>query len=309
LDDNAVYFAGRLVKMINDSSTRLVSLIGRSIGASRSPAIHENEAAALQFPLAYKIVDFDTLGWSNDDLGRAIDFLVQLGFCGSNITFPFKQSAAGLCTSLGLEAKMLGAVNTLRLSSNGIHGENTDWIGFAWTIEREFGSIVGESVAQIGAGGAGSATALALARSGVAEIALYDPELSRAEELCTRLAPHFETTRFIVCRDAESAIMGRNGIVNATPVGMAKIPGTPFEPSLMKSEQWLADIIYFPLETQLLKRARDNGQRCANGVSMVIGQAATAFDIFTGVAPDRERMFKRLQSDIEREASLKEIAA
>jgi shikimate dehydrogenase len=309
LDEIAIYFAGRLVKMINDSSTRLVSLIGRSIGASRSPAIHENEAAALGLPLAYRIIDFDRLGWNNDEMSRALELLRQLGFCGTNITFPFKQSAARLCTSLGSEAAMLGAVNTLHLSANGVHGENTDWLGFAWMIEREFGSIKGESVAQIGAGGAGSATALALARSGVAEVALFDPEAERAEELCARLAPHFANTRFMVCSDAESAVVGRNGIVNTTPVGMAKIPGTPFDPSLMKPDQWLADIIYFPLETRLLRHARDNGQRCANGVSMVIGQAAAAFDIFTGVVPDRERMFKRLQSDIEHEASSKEIAA
>ncbi|MEY4268920.1 MAG: hypothetical protein RLZZ58_136 [Pseudomonadota bacterium] len=288
---------------------QMVSLIGRSIGASRSPAIHEAEAEALGMKLVYRLLDFDALGWSDSDLPRAIEILRALGFSGSNVTFPFKQQAVGLCTTLGREAEMLGAVNTLRFSADGIHGENTDWLGFAWMIEREFGSIDGATVAQVGAGGAGSATALALARGGVAEIAICDPGPGRAETLCARLAQHFSRTRFVACPDAASAIDGRDGIVNATPVGMASIPGTPFEPGLMASRQWLADIIYFPLETPLLRHARENGQRVANGVSMVAGQAAAAFTIFTGTMPDRERMLGRLQSDIEGEATDKVLAA
>jgi shikimate dehydrogenase len=288
---------------------QFVSLIGRSIGASRSPAIHEQEAAALGIPLCYKLVDFDQLGWSDRELARAVEFLRHLGFAGSNVTFPFKQQAVDLCHTLGAEASMLGAVNTLRFSTDGIHGENTDWLGFSWMIEREFGSVDRARVAQIGAGGAGSATALALARLGVAEIALHDPEPGRAEALCLRLATHFTDTHFIACPDAGTAIGGRDGVVNATPVGMASIPGTPFDPALMSASQWLADIIYFPLETDLLRCARETGQHVSNGVSMVAGQAAAAFHFFTGIAPDRERMLTQLDADIAGETSRKDLAA
>jgi shikimate dehydrogenase len=198
----------------------LVALIGRSIASSRSPSIHQNEAIALDLPLTYRIVDFEALGWPDEDLPRVIELLRHLGFAGSNVTFPFKQQALGLCSSLGHEAEMLGAVNTLRFTGSGIHGENTDWLGFAWMIEREFGSIEGASVAQIGAGGAGSATALALARCGVAEVALFDPEPGKAQTLAERLTPHFPATRFVACDEAAMAITGCDGIVNATPVGM-----------------------------------------------------------------------------------------
>ena len=232
----------------------------------------------------------------------------HLGFAGGNVTFPFKQKVLALCDTLGPEAEMMGAVNTLVFTEGKVHGENTDWLGFSWLLSREIGEIAGTSVAQIGAGGAGAATALALASHRVAEIALYDPEAGRAEELAARLAPHFPNVRFTCEETADLAISGRDGVVNATPVGMASIPGTAFDPRLMSAEQWLADIIYFPLETELLRCARNNGQCVANGVSMVVGQAAEAFHMFTGHAPDREQMLDRLLADIKSERLLKGLS-
>jgi shikimate dehydrogenase len=290
-------------------SATLAGLIGRSITASRSPTIHQDEAQTLGLSLSYRLVDFNVLDWPDEDLPRAIALLRHLGFAGCNVTFPFKQQVVEHCTTLSREAEMLGAVNTLIFNESGIHGENTDWLGFSWMIEREIGSIGGASVAQIGAGGAGSATALALASSGAAEIALFDPEPAKAELLRERLSPHFRNTRFTFCKTAEFAIKGRDGVVNASPIGMAGFPGMPFAPSLMSPEQWVADIIYFPLQTQLLQYARDNGHRTANGVSMVVGQAAEAFRLLTGIKPDRERMLTRLEASIRSEQSAPQLAA
>ena len=290
-------------------SPTLTGLIGRSIGASRSPAIHEGAASALGASLAYRLVDFQALGWADDELPRAIAMLRQLGFAGCNVTYPFKQQALACCDTLGREAELMGAVNTLVFAEGKVHGENTDWRGFSWLVSREIGDIAGASVAQVGAGGAGAATTLALARSKVAEIALYDPEIERAETLATRLSPHFPEVRFICPPDAETAIKGRDGIVNATPVGMAAVPGTPFAPELMSPGQWLADIIYFPLETELLRHARLNGQRVTNGISMVVGQAAEAFHLFTGQVPDRDQMLERLLNEISDEKRAPGLAA
>jgi shikimate dehydrogenase len=295
--------------MQTNKSLHLVGLIGRSIGASRSPMIHEGAASALALPLSYRLVDFEALGWADDELPRAIAMLRQLGFSGCNVTYPFKQQALAFCDSLGREAELMGAVNTLVFTGGKVHGENTDWLGFSWLLNREIGDVAGASIAQIGTGGAGAATALALAQSGVAEIALHDPELGRADALAARLAPHFPAVRFICAADAAMAITGRDGIVNATPVGMAAVPGMPFAPVLMSQAQWLADIIYFPLETELLRRARDNGQRVANGVSMVVGQAAEAFQMFTGHTPDRHQMLDRLMNEISKDQNAPGLAA
>ena len=81
-----------------------------------------------------------------------------------------------------------------------------------------------------------------------------------------------------------------DGIVNATPVGMAKLPGMPLEPALLRAECWVADIVYFPLETQLLAAARRRGCRTLSGEEMAVHQAARAFELFAGVVPDVGRM-------------------
>jgi shikimate dehydrogenase len=273
-------------------------LVGRSILASRSPWLHEEEGRAQGIALAYTLFDFDALGHPDSWLAVQLGELADAGYLGVNVTFPFKQSALLLCDHLSEAARILGAVNALKFDSGCIYGENTDWIGFTWLIERDIGDIVGQSVAQIGAGGAGSATAYAMARLGVREIALHDPETSRSEALVQRLSPHFPACRFVIARDAAEAIRGRDGVVNATPVGMASVPGLPFDPALLAQGQWLADIIYFPLETALLRAARQSGHKVANGVSMVVGQAAEGFRLFTGLAPDRERMLSRLNQEI-----------
>lgn len=286
----------------NASTSHAVALIGRGIGQSRSPAIHESAARDLGLPLTYRLVDFARLGWDDGDLERVVHLLGGMDYAGSNVTYPFKQQVMPLCDTLSAEAQALGAVNTLVFEQGKVRGENTDWIGFSWMIERAFGCIKGASVAQIGTGGAGSATALALARLGAAEVALFDPAPGRAQALAERLGSALPTCRFTVAESAAAAIEGRDGVVNATPIGMASVPGLPFKPALMTAEQWLGDIIYFPLETPLLAAARAQGQRVANGVAMVVGQAAQAFAHFTGVMPDRDAMLARLLADIAVEA-------
>ncbi|NKJ01235.1 shikimate dehydrogenase [Novosphingobium sp. SG707] len=279
-------------------SSHAVGLIGRGIGASRSPAIHEAEARALGLPLTYRLFDFDVMGWEDEDLGRAVRLMRDVGYSGGNVTFPFKQQVIAHCDELSDEARVLGAVNTLVFRDGRVRGENTDWIGFSWLVERAFGSIAGARVAQIGTGGAGSATALALAQLGAGEVVLFDPEAARAARLADSLSQAVPACRFTLAQDVGAAIAPCAGVVNATPVGMAKLPGVPFDPALMRADQWLTDIIYFPLETELLAAARAQGQRVANGVSMVVGQAAEAIRHITGIAPDRERMLARLLADI-----------
>jgi shikimate dehydrogenase len=274
--------------------THVLGLIGRAIQQSRSPAIHEAEAHELGLPLAYRLVDFDMLGVADARLDEVVRLFAGMGFSGCNVTYPFKQLVMSSCTSFGDAAAVLGAVNTLVFADGEIRGENTDWQGFSWLVEREFGVVVGQRIAQIGAGGAGSATAYALARLGVSEVLLFDPVPGRAAELAARLSPAFAKCTFIPCESAEQAISKADGVVNATPVGMPKLPGTPFSPALMQAGQWLADVIYVPWETEVLAAARRQGQKTANGASMVVGQAAEAFRLITGAQPDSTRMLSKL---------------
>jgi shikimate dehydrogenase len=140
----------------------------------------------------------------------------------------------------------------------------------------------------LGAGGAGAAVAHALLDCGVGTLLVADKDSVRATTLARRLVARFGDGR--AAPADEGSIPAADGIVNATPVGMAKLPGTPIDPAVLQPTQWVADIIYFPLETELLAAARERGCRTLSGEGMAIYQAARAFELFTGVAPDIGRM-------------------
>lgn len=293
---------------MGNSSNFRSGLIGRGITASRSPRIHQAEAAAHGTAMVYELLDSTELGRADSELGAWVRHLADAGYCGCNVTFPFKQAVIEHCDNLSEAAAALGAVNTLVFENGSVRGENTDWVGFTWLIEREFGNIAATRIAQVGAGGAGSATAFALARLGAGEVALFDPDFDRANSLADRLATRFPNCRFVACASVNEAISGSSGVVNATPVGMISVPGLPFDPALLQPGQWLADIIYFPLETRLLAAAARTGHKVANGISMVVGQAAEAFRLMTGLEPDRERMLARLQAEIASERRMGDAA-
>jgi shikimate dehydrogenase len=141
----------------------------------------------------------------------------------------------------------------------------------------------------LGAGGAGAAVAHALLQSGVETLLLTDVQSDRAEALAARLRSGGARAVEVVT-DLAAAAAGADGIVNATPVGMAKMPGTPVAADLLRPECWVADIVYLPLETELLKEARKRGCRTLDGEGMAVFQAAKAFELLTGLTPDIERM-------------------
>lgn len=281
-----------------ESSVRTVAvgLIGRGIARSASPQIHEAEAAELGLPLTYRLVDFDRLGLSDASLGPTLDLLCGIGFAGVNITHPFKQEVIHLLDEVDEVATALGAVNCVRFDNDRKIGSNSDWIGFGWLLESELPAIALDRVAQFGAGGAGSATAYALLRAGVTELRLFDPAADKARELAERMGALFPRSRVLVADDPRAALAGATGIVQTTPVGMAEHPGVPFDPCLFEDGQWLADIIYFPRETELVLAAKRRGLRAVGGEAMAIGQAAEPFRLFTGLVPDRTRMKRAMQS-------------
>jgi shikimate dehydrogenase len=193
--------------------------------------------------------------------------------------------------TLAPNASALGAVNTVRFADGKRTGHNTDWSGFSRLVHAHVGANPVGTVAQIGAGGAGSATAYALLRSG-ADVAIYDRDQGKADALAARLTPIFPDQRITAAASPQVAIHGATGIVQTSPVGMASHPGLPFDPALLHHDQWLIDIIYFPQETELVQQARARGLRATGGNGMAVHQAARAFEIFTGISPDTARMMK-----------------
>lgn len=271
----------------------LAGLVGEGIGASRSPWLHEHEADALGVRLVYSLYDLAGAADGGDALPRVIDAAKRMGFAGLNITHPFKQCVIPLLDELSDEARRIGAVNTVSFRHGRSKGFNTDYLGFAETLRRRLSGARFNNVVQLGAGGAGSATARALLEHGVGVLHLYDVDRNRAESLANSLVGDFGASRVTVTSDLPLAIASADGLVNATPVGMAGHPGSPVSGAELRPPMWVADIVYFPLETELLRDAAEAGCPTVNGVAMVVFQAAAAFDIFTGLHADRERMLAR----------------
>jgi shikimate dehydrogenase len=273
----------------------VIGLIGRGIRASRSPIMHEREGARLGMRYAYLLIDFDTLAFADAALGETVETLERLGFAGFNVTHPFKQTVIPHLTRLSTEASAIGAVNTVVLKDGSRIGYNTDCWGFATSFAEGMAGCSLERIIQFGAGGAGVAVAYALLELGAQQLAVLDSDGARATRLVDRLAKRFGPRIGIAPSMAES-LRAASGIVNTTPVGMAKYPGTPFPTDLLRPAHWVAEIIYFPRETELLGRARALGCRTLAGSGMAIHQAVRAFELFTGVAPDRAAMTSHFEA-------------
>ena len=267
-----------------------VGLIGRGIQGSKSPALHRSEAAAQGFELSYELLDLEQRGLGNEALPQLLQEAESRGFAGLNITYPCKQAVIALLDELSEEARTVGAVNTVQFRAGRRIGYNTDASGFEESFRRGMPGAAFASVVQLGGGGAGAATACAFLRLGTRRLTIFDVEPERAQTLADLLGRRFPDRSIEVGVDLAAASSDADGVLNATPVGMAQHPGSAVPPGLLRSALWVADIVYFPIETQLLKEARAAGCRTLDGGGMAIFQAARAFEIFTGRTADSERM-------------------
>jgi shikimate dehydrogenase len=268
----------------------LVGLIGAGIQASRTPALHEAEAAAQGMRYLYKLIDLEVLGLGADALADLLTAAERMGFNGLNITHPCKQMVLPLLHELSPDARALGAVNTVVLRDGRRIGHNTDWLGFAESFRRGLPAVARAHVVQLGAGGAGSAVAHAALTLGVRHLTIIDVEPARAMAVAGGLNARFGVGRAVAGTDLAAAIAAADGVINATPVGMAKYAGLPLPAALLRPALWVAEIVYFPIETELLRTARALGCRTLDGGGMAVFQAVEAFRLFTGIAPDADRM-------------------
>lgn len=277
--------------------TVLVGLIGAGIQASRSPALHEREGQAQGLSYLYRLIDLERLGLTAADLPELLLAARRFGFAGLNITHPCKQAVIPLLDDLSPDAQAIGAVNTVVFGADGrTAGHNTDWSGFSESFARELADAPRHRVAQLGAGGAGSAVAHALLTLGVATLAIFDTDRTRAAALAADLCRRFGVGRAEAIGDAAPAVAAADGLVNTTPIGMDGHPGMPVPRDWLRPELWVAEIVYFPLETELLRAARAAGCRTMDGGMMAVFQAVGAFRLFAGIEPDPDRMIRHFAS-------------
>ena len=273
----------------------LVGLIGRGIQLSRTPAMHEAEGRAQGIAYIYRLIDADLMGDPAPPISQLVRFAEYFGFSGFNVTFPYKQEILPLLDELSDAAQVVGAVNTVVLKDGLRFGHNTDCWGFAESFRRDMAGVRLDRVVQFGAGGAGAAVAYALIKLGVKDLAIIDTQAGRAERLAERMniatggSARAET-------NVQEAVAAADGLVNATPVGMAQYPGMPFPCELLASHHWVAEIVYFPRETELLRHARRLGCKVLPGMGMAIGQAVRAFELFTGRRTDMTAMARHFEA-------------
>lgn len=270
----------------------LVGLIGEGIGPSRSPSMHEAEGAALGVRLVYRLIDLQRLRLGVQDLPMLLNAAEVMGFAGVNITHPCKQAVIPLLTRLSDDARALGAVNTVVFQDGERIGHNTDWHGFAAAFRLRMPNAPMARVVQLGAGGAGAAVAYGTLKMGAQHLTIIDADAPRAKALAEKFAALFGPGRITAASRPQEALAQADGLINATPIGMAAHPGLPLDAALLRPELWVAEVVYFPLETALLKTARSIGCRTVDGGGMAVFQAAEAFRLFTGRQPDIERMLK-----------------
>ncbi len=263
-------------------------LIGAGIGTSVSPALHEAEGRSQGLDLSYRL--FDTDRPAAGPLDRLLADAERDGFAGVNITHPFKQEVTRLLDDLSPDAQAIGAVNTVVLRDGKRHGHNTDAYGFAESFRVNLPDAGTRRVVQLGAGGAGAACAYAQLGLGVGHLTVVDPDADRRD----RLAANFPSVAVASPGELPALLADADGLVNASPVGMRAHPGLPLPAELLRRGLWVADIVYMPVETALLRAARSAGLRAVGGTAMCAFQAAAAFHLFTGHTPDTARMLRHI---------------
>lgn len=274
--------------------TRIVGVIGDPVEHSRSPQMHN--AAFAKAGLDYVYVPFHV---RPNDLADAIAGFKAINVVGINVTLPHKQTVISHLTSISREAELIGAVNTLTFTDEGIHGDNTDAPGVLRALEeKENMSVpVGENVVVLGAGGAARAVVVALALAGVASITIANRTVERAVALAEEMGQKTGTSMHgLGLADAQLPVAVRESLllINTATVSMDATHPLLISADWLQPDTIVYDIVYTPPVTPLMRAAAARGCETLGGIGMLVHQGAIAFEKWTGIAPCTETMHQAL---------------
>ena len=282
--------------------TRLYALIGSPVGHSGSPAMYNYSFAKLGLDCAYLAFDIPV-----EKTGAAIEAFRTLNVGGFNITMPDKTETARLVDRLSPAAEMVGACNTVVFEEDGtMTGHMTDGVGFVRNLKEHGVDIKGEKIVLLGTGGAATAIAVQAALDGVAEIAIFnrkDEFYANGEKTVEKIKKAVPSIQKVYIEDLDNTeLLGQviaesDILINATRAGMSPMQDViPVPAEFLRPELAVADVVYNPKETLLIKKAKEAGCRAAVGGSgMLLWQGVAAFELFTGqempVEEVREKFF------------------
>jgi len=289
----------------NGRRSLLAGLFGQGIKPSLTPELHEREAGRQQIRYVYKTVELDDHQATPDHLRQLLEFAVELGFDGLNVTHPVKQAMVPLMDRVTPEAEAIGAINTVLIDDGVTTGHNTDVTGFDKAFRAGLPDAALHDVVLLGAGGAGTAVANAMVRLGVRRLHVVDPDVGQRQTLVRSAGQLSSDTdvRNLTAEELSGALAEASGLINATPVGMADHPGSPIPAELLHPSLWVADIVYRPLMTELLQAARATGCQTLDGAGMAVHQAADSFELITGRPAHRDAMFRDFDELVEAEVA------
>lgn len=269
-----------------------LGLIGDNIAESRAPVLHRLAGEQNRVHVTYDRLVPETLVQTFD---QVFDSCAARGYRGLNITYPYKEIAAGRVTVDEPSVRAIGAVNTVIFTQTGAKGFNTDYSGFMAAYRSERGDRPTGTVLVIGSGGVGRAVAFGLAGLGTRVLRLVDRDPAKAEALAAALraaAPHMDISTWT---SAEKAAAGATGLINCTPVGMVGYDGTPLAPAAMAGAEWAFDAIYTPIDTQFLQDAQAAGLSIISGWELFFFQGVHAWALFSGMGLDKTRLRASLE--------------
>jgi shikimate dehydrogenase len=265
------------------SRTGFFGLIGDPVTHSKSPEMMNSALTAMGVPAVY-------LAWQVESrrLKQAVEGLRALGAAGWNVTIPHKVSIMDFLDKLEPEAEEIGAVNTVIHQDGVLTGTNTDGTGYLRSLTEETGMNPSSlRVVLLGAGGAARAAGSALARAGARKITIAARSVEKAEALALRLQRHTKADAVPLAEaDCRRAVEEADLVVNATPVGMHPHPdASPLPAGWLHPGLIVSDLVYHPRLTKLLRDAQARGARIHDGTGMLVHQAATALERWTGRKP------------------------
>ncbi len=265
--------------MILSGRAKLAGVVGWPVGHSLSPRLHgfwleQHEIDGAYLPLAVAPERFQS----------TLRSLADMGFRGLNVTIPHKQAALALCDDVAPLAARIGAVNTLIFEDGRFKGDNTDAFGFLENLRQgapAWDPAAGPALI-LGAGGAARAVAVALLDAGAPEVRLANRTAARAEDLAADLGGAVAAVPW-AARGA--ALDGLAVLANTTSLGMTGQPPLDLDLDALPAGALVTDIVYAPLDTDLLARARARGNPAVDGLGMLLHQARPGFEAWFGVAP------------------------
>jgi shikimate dehydrogenase len=280
--------------------TKVTGIIGHPIGHSLSPLMHNTAFGLLEMDYVY--LAFDVMP---QNLSEALQGLAALGIVGVNVTIPHKESVIPLLDDLSSESRAIGAVNTIVNEEGKLWGHNTDVHGFIEMIKPWENEILEQEVCVIGAGGAARAVVYGLTTQfKPSVIHVLNRNVDRANSLREFFVGSFGFQRMDVVDlympTAQEVLWGSKLIVNTTPLGMSPgVDDSPIrEPEALKEGQILADLVYNPPETKLMRMAKLSGVKTVGGIEMLLQQGARSFELWTSQKMPLEAVRQALEDHI-----------